>query len=58
MALKPKMTVEELARYLLGACGKVIAQGYRCEKCICYANKFVVIELVPLRGGNEFWTRP
>ena len=33
--LKPKMTAAEFSRYLLGACGKIIAQGNRSEKCIC-----------------------
>ena len=35
MVLKPKMTAAELSRYLLGACGKIITQGYRFEKCLC-----------------------
>ena len=38
MVLNPKMTAAELSRYLLGACGKIIAQGYRSEKCICAAD--------------------
>ena len=28
MVLNPKMAAAELSRYLLGACGKIIAHGY------------------------------
>ena len=59
MVLKPKMTAVELFRYLLGACGRIIAQCYRSEKMyLCHGYNFFVVDLVPLKGGNEFGTPP
>ena len=50
MVLKPKMTAVELFRYLLGACGRIIAQGYRSEKIyLCHGYNFFVVDWYLLR---------
>ena len=62
---KPKITAARVVsipfRGLRVACSKVIAQGCRSEKCICasYIYNFLLLKwYIPLRGGNEFATRP